>query len=162
MTLGKKIVAVALVACSLSAQAFAQTPGCISLKSSAQVEEQVTDAAGKKSVQLVQADKVVPGAMVIWTVSATNVCKQPSDKVTINNPVPEHMAYVANSSVGVGSQVTYSLDGKTFASPAEVTVAENGVKRAATAAEYKHIRWVFANPLPPGASVTASFRAVLN
>jgi uncharacterized repeat protein (TIGR01451 family) len=162
MTLGKKIFAAALVACSLSAQAFAQTPGCISLKSSAQVEEEVTDAAGKKSVQLVKADKVVPGAMVIWTVSATNVCKQPSDKVTINNPVPEHMAYVANSAVGVGSQVTYSLDGKTFASPAEITVTENGVKRAATAAEYKHIRWVFANSLQPGASVTASFRAVLN
>ena len=30
------------------------------------------------------------------------------------------------------------------------------------AAEYKHIRWVFKDPLPPGSTAVARFRAVLN
>lgn len=162
MNPGKHIYAAALVACSLSSQAFAQSPPCISLKSMAQVEEEKTDAAGKKTMQLVQADRVVPGTVVIWTVTATNVCKAPSEQVTINNPVPAHMSYVANSAVGPGSKITYSLDGKTFASPAELTVTENGAQRAATAADYKSIRWTYANSLAPGASLNASFRAVLN
>ncbi len=163
MNPGKNIyIVAALIACSVSSQAFAQASACISLKSSAQVEEETTDAAGKKSVKLVQADKVVPGTVVIWTVTATNVCQKPSDQVTINNPVPTHMTYVADSATGPGSQITYSLDGKAFAPAAQLTVTENGAQRGATAADYKAIRWTFANSLQPGATVNASFRAVLN
>ena len=69
---------------------------------------------GEKSKKLVPAGKVVPGVEVIWTVTANNVCKQPSEKVTINNPIPAHMSYVANSAAGPGSDISYSLDGKTF------------------------------------------------
>jgi uncharacterized repeat protein (TIGR01451 family) len=99
---------------------------------------------------------------VIWTVTANNVCKQPSDKVTINNAVPEHMTLVPNSVIGAGSDITYSLDGKSFAAPGQLMVQENGASRAARSDEYKHIRWVFRDPLQPGASALARFRAVLN
>jgi hypothetical protein len=37
-------------------------------------------------------------------VTANNVCKQPSDKVTINNPVPEHMTLVANSATALAAR----------------------------------------------------------
>ena len=57
--------------------------------------------------------------------------------------------------------VTYSLDGKTFAKPDQLTVQENGAARKARADEYKHIRWVFKTPLAAGGTATASFRAVL-
>jgi hypothetical protein len=72
------------------------------------------------------------------------------------------MTLIANSATGPGSQVTYSLDGKTFAPAGQLTVQENGVTRSARADEYKHIRWEFKNSLAPGASAYASFRAVLN
>ncbi len=121
----------------------------------------VNDKGEKKKV-LVPAGKVVPGTEVVWTVTANNVCKQASDKVTINNAVPEHMTLVPNSAVGPGSQVTYSLDGKSFAPAGKLTVQENGATRPARADEYKHIRWEFKNSLAPGASAYASFRAVLN
>ena len=94
--------------------------------------------------------------------TANNVCKQPSDKVTINNAVPEHMTYVANSATGPGSDISYSLDGKTFGADGQLTVSENGATRKARADEYKHIRWVFKDSLQPGASAFARFRAVLN
>jgi uncharacterized repeat protein (TIGR01451 family) len=99
---------------------------------------------------------------VVWTVTANNICKVPSEKVTINNPVPEHMNYIADSAFGAGSDITYSLDGKTFGVPAELSVTENGAKRQARADEYRQIRWVFRSPLQPGASAVARFRAVLN
>jgi uncharacterized repeat protein (TIGR01451 family) len=153
-----------LVACSLSSQAFAQgaAPGCIALKSVAEVEQTVTNAKGEKSVKLVPAGKVVPGVEVTWTVTANNICKQPSDKVTINNAVPEHMSYVENSAIGPGTDITFSLDGKTFATPDLLTVQENGATRKARADEYRHIRWVFKDSLQPGAQGFARFRAVLN
>ena len=156
------IGATAILACSFGSQAFAQDPGCIVLKSVAEQEKEVVNAKGEKTKQLVAAAKIVPGMEVVWTVTANNICKVPSEKVTINNPVPEHMNYIADSAFGAGSDITYSLDGKTFGVPAELSVTENGAKRQARADEYRQIRWVFRSPLQPGASAIARFRAVLN
>ena len=152
----------ALMACAFGSQAFAQTQGCIVLKSTAEIEKEVVDDKGEKSRVLVPAGKVIPGTEVVWTVTANNTCKQPSDKVTISNPVPEHMTLVPNSAFGAGSDISYSLDGQKFAPAGQLTVRENGADRAARADEYKHIRWVFKNPVQPGASAVARFRAVLN
>ena len=163
---GKKFSGFAAVAvmaaCSVSSQAFAQDQGCIVLKSVAEVEKEVVNAKGEKSTTLVPAATAVPGVEVIWTITANNICKQPSDKVTINNAVPEHMAYVANSAVGPGTDITYSVDGKTFGTASQLTVKADGVERQARSDEYRHIRWVFKNSLQPGAQAFARFRAVLN
>jgi uncharacterized repeat protein (TIGR01451 family) len=159
----KFLAAAALIACGFASQAFAQGErGCILLKSTAEIAKEVVDAKGVKSVTMVPAEKVVPGVEVTWTVTANNICKQPSDKVTINNAVPAHMTYVSNSATGPGADVTFSLDGKTFGHSDQLTVTENGATRAALAAEYKHIRWVFKDSLAPGATAVARFRAVLN
>jgi len=159
----KYLAAAALIACSFGSQAFAQgAQGCIVLKSIAEVAKEVVDAKGVKTVTMVVADKVVPGVEVTWTVTANNVCKQPSEKVTINNAVPAHMTYVASSAFGAGSDITFSLDGAKFGTPDQLTVQENGATRAALAAEYKHIRWVFKDSLQPGSTAVARFRAVLN
>lgn len=158
----RKAAAVAALL-GLATQAFAQqNAACIELKTTAQVEKEVVDARGAKSRVLVEAGKVVPGTEVVWTVTANNVCKVPSDKVTINNAVPEHMTLVPGSAIGAGSDITFSHDGKTFATADKLTVTENGATRPAHADEYRHIRWEFKNSLQPGASAFARFRAVLN
>jgi uncharacterized repeat protein (TIGR01451 family) len=158
----KVLGAFALMACAFGSQAFAQAQGCIVLKSVAETEKEVVNEKGEKTKVLVPAGKVIPGTEVVWTVTANNVCKQPSDKVTINNAVPEHMTLVPNSAIGPGSDITFSLDGQKFAPAGQLTVPENGATRPARADEYKHIRWVFKNALPPGASAFGRFRAVLN
>jgi uncharacterized repeat protein (TIGR01451 family) len=159
----QKSVAVAgLMACGFASQAIAQNTACIELKTTAQVEKEVVNDKGEKSKVLVEAGKVVPGTEVIWTVTANNVCKMPSDKVTVNNAVPEHMTLVPGSVIGAGSDISYSLDGKAFAPAGKLTVTENGAARPARTEEYKHIRWEFKNSLQPGASAFARFRAVLN
>jgi uncharacterized repeat protein (TIGR01451 family) len=152
----------ALVACSFGSQAFAQAKDCLVLNSTAEIEKEVVNDKGEKSKLLVPAGKVIPGTEVLWTVTANNVCKQPSDKVTINNPVPDHMTLVPNSASGPGSDITYSVDGKAFAPAGQLSVQENGASRPARADEYKYIRWEFKNSLAPGASAFARFRAELN
>ncbi len=160
----KFIGAAAVIACAFASQVNAQSQAqaCIELKTTAEVEQEVVNAKGEKSRALVPAGKVVPGTEVVWSVTARNVCKQASDKVSINNAVPEHMTLVPNSVTGAGSEISYSLDGKTFASADKLTVQDNGATRPARADEYKHIRWEFKNSLQPGASALARFRAVLN
>src|SRR5262245_37356357 len=131
-----KLFAIAsLFACGFSGQALAQAEACIQLTTTAQVEKEVVGEKGEKKKVLVPAGKVVPGTEVIWTVRANNVCKQASNNVTINNAVPEHMTLVPSSATGLGSQVTYSLDGKTFAPAGKLMVQQDGSARPARADE---------------------------
>jgi uncharacterized repeat protein (TIGR01451 family) len=151
-----------LLACALSSQAFAQAPqGCVKLETVAQMEKEVVDAKGAKTKTLEPAVKVVPGSEVVYSIRASNSCQQPSEKVTINNPVPEHMVYVPNSAYGAGSDITFSIDGKSYAAAGDIKVQENGVLRPARADEIRHIRWEFKSSLKSGASAIAQFRAVL-
>ncbi len=165
MIKGLKILGLAaLFAGYVGSPAIAQTPeqGCIVLKSVAETEQVVVNAKGEKTTKLVPAATAVPGVEVIWTVTANNICKVPSDKVAINQAVPEHMTYVANSAIGPGADVEFSVDGKTFAAADQLNVVENGVTRKARADEYRHIRWSFKNSLAPGAQGFGRFRAILN
>lgn len=158
----KSVAAAALLACGFTSLAMAQSQNCIALQTTAQVEKDVVNAKGEKTKELAPAGKVIPGTEVVWTVTANNTCKAPSENVIISNPVPEHMTLVANSAFGPGSDVSYSVDGKNFAPADKLTVQENGAARPARADEIKQIRWVLKSALQPGASAFGRFRAVLN
>lgn len=140
----------------------APNAGCIELRSVAETEESYRDDKGQQAVRRVPAAKVVPGTQVIWTLSATNVCSAAADKVFIDNPVPEHMALVADSVRGTGADISYSLDGKQFAAPEQLLVTEaDGTTRQARIDEYTHVRWAFRNSIGPGQLAAASFRATV-
>lgn len=145
------------------AGAHAQEKGCILLKTVAEIQQTATDERGRPSTRLVPAEKVVPGDEVVYTVSATNVCESDAEKVVIDNPIPEHMNYVAQTATGPGTDVTFSVDGGfNYAAPQALSMANpDGTRRPAVAADYTHIRWVMRNPLKPGAVAFATFRAVL-
>ncbi len=146
----------------------AQTPTqatkpCIELKNDVQMEQQYADAQGKPATRLVAPGKVVPGNEVIYTVTATNVCTQPVGNVVVNNPVPEHMTYVMNSAMGTGTDITYSLDGKSFAKLEALSVRNaDGSSRAPHADEIKSIRWTYNTPINAGQTGFVRFRATLN
>ena len=143
--------------------AQAQEKGCILLKTVAEVEQAAKDERGDETRRLVAAEKVVPGDEVVYTVSATNVCDANADAVVIDNPIPEHMTYIAGSAIGPGTEVTFSVDGGfNYGKPDTLKMSNpDGSKRPAAAADYTHIRWVMRNPLKPGAVAFARFRAVL-
>ena len=99
----------ALFAAAVAAHAQGPTTNCIELRNDVQMEQEVTDASGQKSVKLVPPAKVVPGNHVIYTITAHNQCSKPVDEVVVNNPVPEHLSYVADSATGPGTELRRPL-----------------------------------------------------
>ena len=156
-------VSVALVLL-LPAIAPAQQKGSIVLTTVSEVDVTQKNAEGKKEVKRIEAAKanVVPGDTVIFTIAYENRDTKPADRVVVINPVPEHMTYVDKSAEGTGTAIDFSIDGgRTYAQPGKLRVTEKGVQRSARPAEYTHIRWVLAKPLPPGGKGTVSFKARL-
>jgi uncharacterized repeat protein (TIGR01451 family) len=120
-------------------------------------------AAVRQNHELVPADRVVPGDEVFYTLEIRNTGPRPLATPTVDFAIPEHMRYLANSAVGAGAEVSYSVDGgHTFGRPETLMVAAGGGEpRLATATEYTHIRWRFKHSLKSKAMALARFRAVV-
>lgn len=156
----KTVALASALVLSLNAQA---EEGKLEIKTVVQKEEQVTDANGKTTVQLVAVESVVPGEEVIYTVSYTNISDEKTDNIVITNPIPAQLTYVQGSAFGPGTQITFSVDGgKTFGSPETLLVNDNGLERSATAEDFTNIRWQVTGELNSGDRGFARFRARLN
>jgi uncharacterized repeat protein (TIGR01451 family) len=129
-------------------------PGALEVKATAAV---------RQANALVPADRVVPGDEVFYTLEIRNTGSKPLPPPTVDFAVPEHMRYVANSAVGAGAEVSYSVDGgRTFDRPENLSVAGADQRpRLATAADYTHIRWQLKHALKAKAMALARFRAVV-
>ncbi len=136
--------------------------GCIVLTTAAEQQVSVAAADGSNTVHYRPAARVVPGSEVVWTTTARNACTKSAEKVVIDQPVPEHMVFVADSAVGGGAQITLSVDGKDYL-PASALTARNadGSPRAARATDVRSVRWTLSGPIAPQSEFTARFRAVL-
>ena len=156
-----KITIAALWMTLMTAGAYAADKACVELKTTGETESEVVEN-GQKVKRLVPVEKAVPGDEIVWTITAKNVCTTPTDNVVIANPVPEHMTYVANSAMGTGTDIVYSVDGKEFKSAADLQVrAADGTTRAARADDYRAIRWTYKAAFAPGATAFVRYRAVV-
>jgi len=151
-----------LLLAAFNAQAQTAAKPCIELKNEAQMEQAYTDAQGKQATRLVEPGKVVPGNAIVYTITAKNVCDKPASAVVINNPVPEHMTYVMNSAMGVGTDISYSVDGKSFAKLDVISVKNaDGTSRAPSGEDIKSIRWIYSAAINPGQQGFVRFRALV-
>jgi uncharacterized repeat protein (TIGR01451 family) len=142
----------------------APASGSIELQSVATQQKVTVEKDGSKHTEMVPAARVVPGTEVTYTINYHNVGAKPADDVVINNPVPAHMDYVADSATGANTTISYSADGgKTWAGTlAQLSVKNaDGSMRPATEKDCTHIRWVVNGKVAPGAKGSVSFRAVL-
>ena len=137
---------------------------CIESTTESQMEQHYVDDKGQQATRLVPLIKALPGSEVIYTITAKNGCNKSTDKgLVINDAVPEHMTYVMNSALGVGTEITYSVDGKTFVkSDALIIKNIDGSTRTVRAEDIKSIRWTFENAFTPGQTGFVRFRATLN
>ena len=125
-------------------------------------QEVFVNDVGEEEERLVEAEAVLPGETVFYTITFTNVSDEIADRVVITNPIAENLAYLDGSAFGAGMDIVFSVDGgETFAAATELTVVENGETRMATAGDFTHVRWVMRNDLAAGAQGTARFAAVL-
>ena len=171
MTRGKLMNSVAITAAKrmllaglllLSGSALAQQE-TIRLEHKAEQWQSVTDEDGVQKMELVRATNVVPGEKVLFTVTYANTGDQPAERVTITNPVPEHMAYVDESATGDNTSILFSVDGgDSFAAAPDLRVSNtDGTQRPAGASDYTHVRWIVGSDIAPGASGTVQFTATV-
>jgi uncharacterized repeat protein (TIGR01451 family) len=145
----------------LGALAVGQVPeNPLAIRSIAEVESR-TVVAGREIVKLIPADRVVPGDRVIYTLEVRNTGATALDAPVVTHPVPEHMRYVADSAVGPGAEVSYSVDGgHSFARAEDLEVpGADGRLRPAVAADYTDIRWQLKNNLKANSVAFVRFRA---
>jgi uncharacterized repeat protein (TIGR01451 family) len=156
----KTLMSVFLLFISISAAAMAE--GTVDIRTVVQKEEVVINDEGESVKRLVDADVVIPGETVFYTITFRNVGDEPADDVVITNPIADSLVYVDGSAFGPGTDIQFSVDGgASFAAADELTVVENGIQRKAAAGDYTHVRWVMNNELAAGAQATARFAAVL-
>lgn len=135
----------------------------VELIAKAEIEVEVAKDNGEIEIKRVPAGKVVPGNDVIYTITAKNTSNEPVSDVVITDPIPQHMAYRADSATGAGTAIVFSADnGSTYDVPEKlVVVDEDGSVRAAAPSEYTHVQWKFTQELAPGASKSVRFYATL-
>ena len=154
--------AVALsMAIAFAAIAAAETPADpISVRSIAEVELRTTEH-GREITKLAPADRLVSGDWVIYTLEVRNTAAASVRAPTVSFPVPPHLTYVAESAVGPGTEISFSVDGgSSFDSPDNLKVRDaGGGQRPAGAADYTHIRWQFKNALKGNSVAFVRFRA---
>lgn len=91
---------------------------------------------------------------------------RPAPRLRIVLGIPDGMNYLADSALGPGAEISYSVDGgRSFGAPAELSLPPaaddpEGEPRAVTSPDYTHIRWELAGPHLPGLAGLVSFRAV--
>ena len=159
---GRQATFCALLA-ALATGSAAAKQNLIELKTIAETEVVVTRADGTQQTKRIQAERVVPGDEVIYTIRYQNVGKEPAQAVAITNPLPAHMEFrrVLDEAPKF-AVLTFSVDGgATFDVPAKLVVATDKGTRPARPEEYTHVRWTLREPVPPGASGQVSFRARL-
>ncbi|WP_300425619.1 hypothetical protein [Thalassolituus sp.] len=95
------------------------------------------------------AETIAPGDKIGYRVTYVNTGNEAVSGVTINNPVPESTVYIMNSANGAGTEITYTVDGKTYGRIQDLNVTEDGEVRPARAKDIEGIRWVIPAPVAP-------------
>jgi uncharacterized repeat protein (TIGR01451 family) len=124
---------------------------------------QVVDAKGKKQQKLIAATEVTPGDRILYTTRFKNNGAEASDNIVITNLIPVHTRYLDGSAKGEHCIITFSIDGgRAWGDAKTLKVRQkDGQFRAATAADYTHIRWKYNRALRPAEKKSISFETKL-
>jgi hypothetical protein len=167
-------VALALAAVSGSVLANAGTAraaapakaNAVTLSSEAMVERTTLSADGKENVALKSPKDVivVPGDRVVFTLKYANQSTEPAAGFRATNPMPGPVQFIAVAEdwaeVSVDGGVTWGKLTQLTVKSAPTDGAAP-VERAATPADVTHVRWVFAEPIAPGAKGSVSYRGIV-
>ena len=152
----------ALVLSLLSASASAKQ-SAIEITSEVNELIHVMDDQGKKQQKIIAAAEVTPGDRILYTTSFKNNGAEASDNIIITNPIPVHTRYLDGSAKGEHCVITFSIDGGRVWGDAKTLKVrqKDGQFRAATAADYTHIRWKYNRALQPAEKKSISFETKL-
>lgn len=135
-------------------------PVPLTIKAIAQVEVR-SSVGGREMTQLWPATRVASGEWIIYTLEVRNTSPVTVPTPVVTFPIPPHMFYGADTAIGPGAEVSYSIDGgRHFDVSANLKIQEpGGATRPAVAADYTDIRWQLKNPLKSNSVAFVRFRA---
>ena len=161
----KKTMLLEMLLAAVIAPAFAVADPNIQLDMQVK-KEIIIEENGQEVTQWVEAQEVLPGEKLMYTVRYVNMGDEPATEVRIENPIPELSVYVTDSASGEGSTIVFSADGGTQYNPAgevtyEVAVFGGGKdRRVANAERFTNIRWLI-EQVPPGSQGEVSFQVLV-
>lgn len=125
--------------------------------------EVVEKVDGREVHRIVPTTQVEPGQTLIYTIKYRNDGDEKATNVVINNPIPKDTVYLVGSATGLGSSITFSIDGgKNFKQPTlltyEITEPDGRVvNKVAAPEEYTHVQWIV-REVAPGQHGEVSFQ----
>ncbi|MBL8271806.1 hypothetical protein [Steroidobacter sp.] len=129
-----------------------------------QLVAEVRESVGtpeRPSFRLVPARRLSQGQVVHYTVKITNPTPVFANKVQVSQLIPANTTYLPGSAAGPAAEIEFSIDGgQTYGRAADLKMADGRTR--APPESYTHIRWRLRNPLAPGATALARFRATFN
>jgi hypothetical protein len=133
----------------------------LAIKATAEIE--IGASVAEQGARHLQAARlVVPGDRLIYTLEARNVSGAVLKAATIDYAIPAHVQYLADTAVGPGSDVSFSVDGGAhFARAERLRIRVKEHERAASPADYTHIRWQLRADLKAQSTAYVRFRAVV-
>ena len=146
----------------LSANAFA-AQSVIQITSEVNELTYVMDEKGQRQQKLLAATEITPGDRILFTTSFKNNGSEASDNVVITNPIPAHTRYLEGTAKGEHCIISFSVDGgRDWGDAKTLKVRQkDGKYRAASAADYTHIRWNYNRALQPSEKKSISFETKL-
>ncbi len=147
---------------SHAAHADEAARNCIQLRNDVQMEQKYVDADGRAATRVVPPSKVIPGTVMVYTITAHNACPIASERVVITNPVPEHMQYIGGSATRELGEPLYSVDGQAYSRLEALEArAPDGATRPARNEDIRSIRWTLSRAIAAGQSLSVQFRATV-
>lgn len=151
-----------LVAASLTTFATLGVAGeAVELRTELVAEVRESAGTAERPIfRLAPATRLSQGQVVYYTVRITNPTPVFANKVQVSQLIPANTTYLPGSAAGPGAEIEFSIDGgQTFGRPENLKQTDG---TRAPAGRYTHIRWTLQNPLAPGATALARFRATFN
>jgi uncharacterized repeat protein (TIGR01451 family) len=154
----RSLALLALLGCAAVADAQSK-PDPVTIRAIAQVELRETEQ-GHEVTRLAPADRVGSGDQIIYTLEVRNTAATAIPAPAVTYAIPAHVWYMADSAVGPGTDISYSVDGgRSFDKPEKLKVPSPNGARDAQAADYTHIRWQLKHALRGNSVAFVRFRA---
>jgi uncharacterized repeat protein (TIGR01451 family) len=159
----KIVLAASAIVVGLGAMSLQAKQEPVTLVSKSYKEVIKVDKHGNKKVVLEETKKVIPGDYVVYKNSISNNSDKDVNDMVLNNAIPKHTEYVADSAKCDGEcEILFSVDGgKVFDAPENLMVKVGDKERLALPKEYTNVRWILTSALKSKSVTSVSFKTRL-
>ncbi len=152
---------ISAVSLTASVDAYAEE-GAIRFSNNAFKQVISKSADGSVQYDYIEPGLVLPEDIILYEVVFENISTQDVSDIVVNNPIANNSTYRPGSAGGENTDITFSVDGKTFATPDALIVTDSSGKTwRAKPEDYTVIRWVYKNALKPGEKARVTYKTAI-